>query len=296
MGIPGSLVERLSEHLSRHVGAYVDIERETPVGGGSINDAFRLSSSAGPFFVKVNAADRFQSMFAAEADGLQRLAATRALRVPRTISVGEDHDQTYILMEWIAEGPKGDRFWEGLGHGLAALHSHVGEQFGLERDNYIGTLKQPNSWCGTWHEFLIQRRWEPLIRLACDRGRLGMGDRLRAERLYSALPDLYPHEAPSLLHGDLWSGNILCTEDQEPVLIDPAVYNGHREVDLAMTLLFGGFSPIFYSAYESALPLAPDWRERTPLWQLYPLLVHLNLFGGGYRDQVTAVLKRYGSG
>lgn len=293
MSLPGSITERLAVHLSEHAGHAVEIERETPVGSGN-NECFRLDTDNGRFFVKVNSADRFPSLFEAEADGLKRLHSTGAVRVPQVIAIGEDHDDSYLLLEHITEGPKNPVFWERFGRSLAALHRHTSPRFGLERDNYIGTLKQVNTPEGSWGSFFITRRLEPLIQRAVDRKRLGGGDALRAEKLFQQLPSLFPEEAPALLHGDLWHGNFLCDTEGLPVLFDPAVYYGHREMDLAMARLFGGFEASFHEAYEEAWPLAVGWEERVDVCNLYPLLVHVNLFGGSYVQRVQEVLERFG--
>ncbi|HMC98446.1 MAG TPA: fructosamine kinase family protein [Flavobacteriales bacterium] len=293
MALSGSLIERLSEHLSAHLGMPVDIGQGTAVGGGSINDVYRLETNEGRFFVKVNSADRFPSMFEGEADGLGRLHATGTIRVPQVIGTGEDHDETYLLLEHISAGPRRNSFWEDLGRSLAELHRHSNTRFGLEIDNYIGSLKQSNTTHDTWSEFFIHCRLEPQVKMARDRQRIGMGDALRFERLFGKLPSLFPSEPPALLHGDLWSGNFLTGPNGEPVLIDPAVYFGHREMDIAMSRLFGGFDPGFYSAYNIAWPMGAGWEERMDLCNLYPLLVHANLFGGGYAAQVHATLERF---
>lgn len=293
MPLSGSLIERLSEQLSGHLGTAVDVEREKPVGGGSINDCYRLETDQGPFFVKVNSADRFPSLFEAEADGLRRIAATGAVRVPKVIASGEDHDDSYILLEHITTGLQTGSFWEAFGRSLAGMHRNSHTHFGLERDNYIGSLHQTNAQNERWEEFFVHARIEPLLRMAREGKRIGAGDVLRFERLFARLAGIFPEEPPALLHGDLWSGNFLCDDQQRPVLIDPAVYYGHREMDLAMSRLFGGFDPAFYSAYAEVWPLAPGWEERSELCNLYPLLVHVNLFGGGYGDQVHAVLQRF---
>ncbi|HEY0978465.1 MAG TPA: fructosamine kinase family protein [Flavobacteriales bacterium] len=293
MSLPGSITERLSVHLSRYIGHAVDIEQGTAIGNGN-NDCYRLDTDNGRFFVKVNSVDRFPSLFEAEADGLRRILATGTVRVPYVIAIGEDHDDGYLLLEHIAEGPTGPAFWRDFGRSLAALHRNTADTFGLERDNYIGTLKQVNTPDPDWTSFLITRRLEPLIQKAVDRKRLGSGDALRAEQLYRRLPSLFPEEPPALLHGDLWHGNLLCDTDGRPVLIDPAVYYGHREMDLAMSRLFGGSEASFHAAYNEAWPLAAGWAERVDICNLYPLLVHVNLFGGAYAQQVRGLLKRFG--
>lgn len=293
MPLSGQLIERLSEHLSAHVGTPVDVDRGTPVGGGSINDAYRLDTDHGAFFVKTNSADRFPSLFEAEADGLERLRKAAAIRVPEVIATGEDHDDAYLLLEHIGSSARKADFWEDFGRSLARLHQHSSDRFGLERANYIGSLKQVNTPHLEWSNFFLHCRLEPQVELARNKQRIGMGDVLRFERLYSKLASLFPKEAPALLHGDLWSGNFLTGAHGEPVLIDPAVYYGHREMDLAMTKLFGGFDAEFYAAYHAEQPLEQGWEERMDLCNLYPLLVHVNLFGGGYAAQVQALLKRF---
>lgn len=293
MPLTGSLTEQLCERLSRLLDRPVDIERAVPVGGGSINAAYRLDTDEGRFFVKVNSAERFPAMFEAEADGLARLAAAGALRVPQVIAHGEDHDNAFLLLEHIDGGLKGPAFWERLARGLATLHRNTAPAFGLERSNYIGSLAQVNTPALVWSEFLIHARLEPMLKLARDKRRIERGTVLRSGRLFNRLPDLFPTEPPALLHGDLWSGNVLCDATGAPVLVDPAVYFGHREMDLAMTRLFGGFDEAFQAEYRNTWPLEPGWEERVDLCNLYPLLVHVNLFGGGYVQQVEAVLRRF---
>jgi len=293
MPLQGSLIERLSQHLTVHLGRHVDVEQDIPVGGGSINEAYQLETNEGRFFVKVNSADRFPAMFEAEADGLERLRATNAIRVPQVIATGEDHDDTYLLLEHIEASARSANYWEDLGRSLAKLHRHTNDRFGLERNNYIGSLTQANDGLTSWSTFFIRCRLEPQVKLARDKQRIGMGDVLRFERLYGKAASLFPAEPPALLHGDLWSGNILIGPSGGPVLIDPAVYFGHREMDIAMTKLFGGFDEGFYRAYNDELSLESGWEERMELFNLYPLLVHVNLFGGGYIGQVQTVLKRF---
>jgi fructosamine-3-kinase len=293
MPLPASLLERLCEYLGRHTGTSVGIDREVPVGGGSINDAYRVDTNEGPFFVKVNSADRFPSMFEAEADGLRRLRETNTLRIPGVIAFGEDQDDSYFLLEHIEGGVKTTGFWEDFGRSMARLHGHTNTKFGLECDNYIGSITQVNTPQAKWDTFFIHCRLEPQVKMARERQLIGMGDVLRFERLYAKLPSLFPQEPPALLHGDLWSGNFLCDAHGKPVLIDPAVYFGHREMDIAMTKLFGGFEPAFFSAYNDERPLQQAWEERVELCNLYPLLVHVNLFGGGYVTRVQQGLKRY---
>ncbi|MBK9175227.1 MAG: fructosamine kinase family protein [Flavobacteriales bacterium] len=293
MALKGSLIERLGELISRHTGSYAELEREVPVGGGSINDCYRLDTNLGRFFVKVNAADRHPSLFEAEADGLRRLRTAGVIRVPEVIALGEDHADAFLLMEHIDSGLKSEGFAMALGQGLARLHASTNPTFGLERDNYIGSLRQRNPPSDHWSAFYIAARLEPMVRLARDHGRLDDATMLRFERLFRRMEGLFPKEPPALLHGDLWSGNVLCDAAGGPVLIDPAVYYGHREMDIAMTKLFGGFDAPFYQGYNEQRPLEQGWENRIALAQLYPLLVHVNLFGGGYAQQVREALSKY---
>lgn len=293
MAVSGSLSEQISERLSRHLGHPVDIEETFPVGGGSINDAWRLETDAGRFFLKTNSADRFPGMFEAEADGLRRLREAGPLQVPEVIAHGEDHDDSFLLLTWVEGGIRDPAFWERFGRGLAQLHRHTQTLFGLERDNYIGSLPQRNTPAPDWPGFFIHQRLEPQLKMARDRRRVERGMAFRFERLFHQLDKLFPTEPPALLHGDLWGGNFLCDATGLPVLIDPAVYYGHREMDLAMTRLFGGFDTTMYNAYQAEWPLEAGWEERVDVCDLYPLLVHVNLFGGGYVAQVESVLKRF---
>jgi fructosamine-3-kinase len=257
--------------------------------GGSINEAWAVTlADRRSVFVKANA-DAPADMFAAEVHGLGWLRAGLVgaeLRVPEVIA----SEREYLVLELIELGPKRADFDELLGRGLASLHrSGAGLQLGLERDNYIGSVPQVNDSRPDWPSFYRDCRLAPMIERA---GRLISSElRRRFERLYARLPELCgPAEPPARLHGDLWSGNLHCDPAGRPVLIDPAVYAGHREIDLAMMRLFGGFSERTFAAYVEAWPLADGWEQRVHLYQLYPLLVHVVLFGGGYVGSVDAAL------
>ncbi len=293
MPIPGSLAEQIGQKLSDHLGVHVEVEQSTGVGGGSINDAWRIDTNEGRFFLKTNSADRHPSMFEAEADGLARLRSTGTVHIPEVIGSGEDQDTTWLLLEWIETSSTTPDHWIDLGNSLAGLHRVTADRFGLERDNYIGSLIQRNEQHSEWAEFFIQQRLEPLVKMARENRRIEAGMAFRFERLYPRLGSLFPKEAPALLHGDLWSGNFLSGSDGKAWIFDPAVYFGHREMDLAMTRLFGGFDPLYYETYDREFPLEKGWQERVDLCNLYPLLVHVNLFGGNYVQQVEAILKRF---
>jgi len=263
------------------------VRRRTPLGGGDINAAFSVDlEDERRVFVKTNAgAD--PSMFAVEARGLAWLAEAKALRIPEVLAVGAD----FLALELLVPSGRVKDFDERLGRGLAALHRTGAPAFGLDHDNFIGRLPQSNAEANGWAEFYQRERLEAQLRMAVDGGHASAGMRRGFEDLFGVLADrVGPDERPSRLHGDLWGGNFHVDEGGEPCLIDPAVYGGHREVDLAMMRLFGGFGPQVFAAYHEAHPLAAGWEARVPLYQLYPLMVHVNLFGGGYVGSVERAL------
>lgn len=268
----------------------------SPVGGGCINEALRVRTRGGDVFLKWNAkaGHRF---FRAEAEGLRALAACGAVRIPSVLAHSRESDPiAWILLEWIEEAAPDADSWRRLGGELAALHrSSEGDgRHGWHADNVIGSLPQPNRWTEDWGDFWAELRIRPLALELGGRRTLSprQVDTIKraADRAGDLLNPATEADGPSLLHGDLWSGNVLFARSRdgrrsgggEPVLIDPAVYVGHREVDLAMTRLFGGFPRAFYRGYDEAWPRRPGHERRRPAYELYPLLVHARLFGGGY--------------
>lgn len=269
-----------------------DAQSVRAVSGGSINDAYRLETSEGTFFLKMNHSSRYPNMFDAEKRGLELLCLS-AFKIPRPIATATVGDYQFMLMEWIEKGvPKRD-FWTEFGRGLAALHSISGQAFGLDHDNYIGSLPQNNSECQNWSDFYREERLIPQMNLAKSQGRLTTGMKIGFDGLFEKLETIFPVEKPSLIHGDLWSGNLMVADSGSPSIFDPAVYFGHREMDLAMMALFGGFGNDWVDVYNEVYPLENGWRERIPIGQLYPLMVHVNLFGGGYGRDVESILKRF---
>jgi len=297
-----SLRRAVEALLSPAGGQPAAVERFSPTSGGSIHQTGIVHLRDGRrFFLKSNPAP-LPGIFEREAAGLAALAAVGTLPVPRgaVASGGRDGVVPFLLMEAIAVGRPGPGFFEGFGRRLALLHQQgQGKRYGFDHDNDLGATPQPNSWCDDWVEFWRRHRLGHQLALARRRGLSDptlerLGDRL-LDRLGEWLT--VPGEPPCLLHGDLWGGNYLVRDQGaghpgEPVLIDPAVYYGQREADLAMTHLFGGFPPAFYAACEEVWPLPPGSRERLEIYQLYHLLNHLNLFGSGYREGCLAILRR----
>ncbi|MFN0090984.1 MAG: fructosamine kinase family protein [Acidimicrobiales bacterium] len=265
-----------------------------PVAGGSINRAARVTLGDGrPVFVK-HSRDAPAGAFAAEAAGLAWIAAAGAVSTPAVLAVGDHADPPFLALEWIDRDPRAGGRGEEFGRALAALHAAGAATFGAAAENWIGPLPQPNAPAATWAEFYGARRLAPLARRAIDCGLLPASFAAAIERLRARLPQLAgPPEPPARLHGDLWSGNAMLDAATGPVVIDPAAYGGHREIDLAMMRLFGGFPAAAFAAYAEAAPLAPGHEERVALWQLYPVLVHVCLFGGGYTRQAQAIVSGY---
>ena len=272
--------------LTSHFGP---ITRVTAVTGGDINDAFRVSLDSGrDIFVKAHRAAP-RAMFEREAAGLGWLAEAGTLRTPEVLAVGD----SFLALELIEAGSRANDFAQQLGRGLALLHRRGAPGFGWQEDNFIGTLPQVNTARPSWPEFYATCRLEPQLRRAVDSGRASASMVRDMQTLLIRIDGLVgPPEPPSRLHGDLWGGNCHVDERGRPVLIDPAVYGGHREVDLAMMRLFGGFAEPVFEAYEETWPLAAGAAERLPLYQLYPLLVHVNLFGGSYVGAVERAVAR----
>lgn len=269
-----------------------EIRASRPVSGGSINDAFACELDDGRrVFVKTNR--RHPRMFACEARGLAWLAEARALRVPAVLAVSGDADPLgFLVLEYLEPGRAAD-YEAALGRGLAALHRAGAPAFGHDEDNFLATLEQDNTLADDWPTFYSQRRLDPLLRSAVDAGVAPRSWTGAFERLYTRMAELAgPPEPPARLHGDLWSGNLHADPRGAPVLIDPAVYGGHREIDLAMLQLFGGPGPRCTAAYDESFPRAPGHADRVPLYQLYPLLAHVNLFGGSYVGSVDTALHR----
>ncbi|HXZ59077.1 MAG TPA: fructosamine kinase family protein [Steroidobacteraceae bacterium] len=278
--------------ITRIAGVSCAARPERRVAGGSINHCYRWPTATGALFVKV-AGSGALPMLEAEAEGLAELGRARALRAPRVLACGAGAEAAFLALEWLEAGTADEACEERLGSALAALHQVTAGEFGWRRDNTIGSTPQANGALASWAEFYRERRLRPQLELAVANG---FGPLLGGcgEQLLAGVGALLGQHRPaaSLLHGDLWGGNWLATSDGEPAVFDPAVYYGDRETDLAMTRLFGGFGPAFYRAYTAAAPLPPGAELRRGLYNLYHVLNHANLFGGGYAQSARAMIER----
>jgi len=293
MVIPEDILTRVSFMLSENSGRKSELISAKAIGGGSINETYRLSTNIGDFFLKYNFADHFPGMFSCEAQGLEILKNHGTLTTPSVIGFDDAGNYSFLLLELIVPGTKKPDFWENFATGLAALHRNTNKYFGLDHDNYMGLLQQSNIPHDDWYSFFIEERLEKQVKLGFDKGEIPVKVIRHFEKLYSLLPEIIPQDPPALLHGDLWSGNFMTGADGKACLIDPAVYYGLRESDIAMSQLFGGFSGDFYKFYNNAFPLVKGWEKRVDLLNLYPLLIHVNLFGGGYLQQVIRIVERF---
>ncbi len=280
----------IAEHISQVTGEAFTINNQHSVSGGCINQGYAIEGDNRSYFVKLNQASQIE-MFAAEALGLKQMYATKTIRIPQPICWGSTGSSAYIVMEWLDLSRGGsNEAWQAMGQQLAQMHQ-VGkaDKFGWQRNNTIGSTPQINTWGENWAEFFAKHRIGYQLQLANRRG----GNFPKQERVIAAvrecLANLQPQ--PSLVHGDLWSGNAAVTNSGEPVILDPATYYGDREVDIAMTELFGGFPRAFYQGYDQEWPLDSGYPARKSLYNLYHVLNHFNLFGGSYGSQANRIIK-----
>lgn len=263
------------------------------VHGGDINEAYCLIGDNKKYFLKVNDDVRYPGMLAKEAEGLTALRKHSSFIIPQVIHNSVIGNKQYLVLEWIEEGVPAIDFWEEFGRLLATMHQQPQKYFGWSSDNYIGSLDQINLQHKSWSSFYTECRIIPLVKQGYNQGIFNKKDAYLAEQLCKKLDDLFPKEPASLLHGDLWNGNFMVSSIGKSTLFDPAVHNGHREMDIGMTKLFGGFSSRFYDAYNEYHSLEMQWQQRLQLTQLYPLLVHALLFNGNYISRCREIWKQF---
>ena len=284
------LIERI---LFQALGLDLTVERVEMQGGGCINMSVKAVTSKGNFFVKWNELE-FEDMFAKEAKGLAVLRGSNTLKIPEVLGIGQVEEKAFMVQEFLAQRPATSQDQTVLGEQLAAMHRMEGEEYGFHQSNFIGKLHQNNEPKSYWLTFFIQNRLNVQLGLAIYQEEVDQAFVNQMKQFLAKLKNMLPESPPSLVHGDLWNGNVMFTEEG-PAIFDPAVYYGAREMDLAMTRLFGGFDAKFYEAYEANYPLPPHFDELVDVYNLYPLMVHVNLFGAhaGYLGKVKRIIKRY---
>lgn len=281
---------QINRAISEAIGDRFVSQESRSVSGGCINQGSRISDGERTFFVKFNRADQL-AMFEAEALGLNQMREAEAIRVPKPICYGIDGSSAYLVLEWLDLGRGTAQSWLQMGRQLARMHQfQKATAFGWERNNTIGSTPQMNPWTQSWTDFFTQHRIGYQLRLGIQNG----GRFPKGDSLLDAIPELLDGHTPqpAIVHGDLWGGNAAITASGEPVIFDPATYWGDREVDLAMTELFGGFGAEFYRGYAEVFPISEGYERRKPLYNLYHILNHFNLFGGGYESQANRTIEQ----
>jgi len=283
----------IAQILSKHTGESTQIDDFQFFYGGNFNLAVRLRVKNTEYFIKWTQGDH-QGLFEAEAKNLQMIHETGAIQVPQVLGVGQLEEKEYLMMECIESADKHANYWHDFGERLAHLHKNTSSLgHGLDYTNFIGAATQENSWQKDGVAFFIENRLNKQVDRALYDRKITPEIADNFQRLYEKLPDLLPHESPALIHGDLWAGNAMVNEKGLVTLVDPCCYYGLREAELAFTTMFGGFDTKFYEAYNATFPIEKGFHERIPLYNLYPLMVHVNLFGEGYLPAVNKILATY---
>ncbi len=293
MLLPAEIKSEAESILSSRYENSIKITRFETVSGGSINHALKIFTNEKAYFLKWNYVKKYPLMFETEAKGLELLRKPKSIAIPEVIGTKEIDLYSFLILEFVESAGRATDFFERLGKQLAVLHKNTSQHFGLDHDNYIGSLPQSNKQSSNWTEFYILQRLEPQLEMARNKNLMDKQANKQFNKMFNVLHEIFPSEKPALLHGDLWSGNYLAGNEGEPLFIDPAVYYGHREMDIAMSRLFGGFGEEFYSTYNNEWPMEKGWEKRMDICNLYPLLVHVNLFSTGYVRQVLQIIKQF---
>jgi fructosamine-3-kinase len=279
----------IQQHISTVIGQKFVIKNRQPIGGGCINQCYAISDDHHKYFVKLNN-DSASEMFTAESLGLQQMFATQTITVPQLICWGNAVNHSYLILEYLNLGGRGN--WEEMGRKLAEMHNYQpqNKSFGWDINNTIGSTPQINTWVTDWTDFFKEYRIEFQLKLARRNG----GIFIHGNQLLKKIPEILAnhHPQPSLVHGDLWGGNAGFTNTGKPAIFDPATYIGDREVDIAMSELFGGFPPSFYQGYNQVFPLDSGYQKRKTLYNLYHIFNHFNLFGGNYEGQANRMIEQ----
>jgi len=277
--------------LTEHIGSSCLLKNASTFSGGCINNTLKLKTNQHDYFLKWQT--HTPDLFEKEALGLKILNQKSPIHSPEVIGFGQCEEKNYLLLTFEPSGRRVANFWIDFGEKLAEQHRISHHAFGLDHDNHIGRLHQKNTESNKWSAFFIDQRLRPQLILALQKGLLNSKDEADFETLFLEIHNLFPDEKPALLHGDLWNGNFMTGRNGEAFIFDPAIYYSHREMEIAFTTLFGGFDDAFYKSYDQTYPLAGGYEDRIDLCNLYPLLVHVNLFGSGYISSVRRSLRRY---
>ncbi len=291
--IPENLKNYLKSQLRSNGLSNSSISGFSFSSGGCINSSGVLESGNKSFFLKWNDENRFPGIFSKEFSALSSLKASTSLMVPEPLLEGSFEGTGFLLMEHIQSGGGSRDYWKELAEGLAELHRNSSEKYGWKENNYIGSLVQKNEEMNDWGEFFAQKRLLEPLGMAVNSGIMYSKDLRELELAIANMKELLVLESPALIHGDLWSGNIMRGPQGQAVIIDPAIYYGHREIEIAFTTMFGGFDKDFYRYYQECFPMEKGYEKRFELYNLYPLLVHANLFGGGYISSARQLIKKY---
>lgn len=270
-----------------------DISNISVVTGGSINNCYSYTADNTKYFLKFNSASQHPDIIYFDLEGISAIANTHTTDVPAIVVYDKVDNYEVLVLPFIEQEVPGDKLWERFGERLAAMHAKEAPYFGWPHSNYIGSLQQSNQQHKSYLPFFVEQRLQKQVILANQHNLLSSADNAALDSLQKQLSNIIPNGQPSLVHGDLWSGNFIAGKEQTPYLIDPAIHYSFRETDLAFTYLFGGFNERFYKAYQQSFPLTPDFKERIGIYNLYPLLVHLNLFGRAYLGSIRTVLTKF---
>ncbi len=269
------------------------IENVQSVSRGDISSAYIIESSTDKFFLKVNSNTNASDMFLSEEKALETIENTKTIATLKVLACGSFHNDSFLLMEQIDAKSPNSKELDLFGNQLAQLHQITSDEFGFDSNNFIGSLHQSNKTHTNWNDFYIEERLIPQLELAKSKGLLNVNEIPESQKLKEVCFTFFKNTKPSLLHDDLWSRNYLISTTGKPYLIDPAIYFGHHEVDIAMSKLFSGFGNSFYDSYQKIIPKDEFTEDRILLYQLYYLLVHLNLFGTSYYSSVKQILSKY---
>lgn len=287
------LPQNIITEIEQIIGKITIVKNTIPISGGCIHTAIKVITKEKTFFIKYSKQKNYPNMFKEEANGLALLAKNSSFDIPAVYKYSDNPDLSFIIMEFIESAKRNNDYWDNFGKNLAQMHQATINFYGLESNNYIGLLPQINTPNTSFIDFWITKRLDYQLKLAVNSEAISKEYIKKFEQFYYKLENLVPIEPPSFIHGDLWAGNFMTDTKGEAVIIDPAVYYGHRECDIAMSKLFGGFDKQFYIAYHSEMPMEKNWEQRIAIWNIYPLLVHVNLFGASYFSSIEQVLKKY---